>query len=77
MVRPVVNAPVKEIDMSKVTRVPERTATPDELAEDRRRCLAAKPRRFDRGEAFESFVEDELRATAGKNGRPELPAVRR
>jgi prophage regulatory protein len=28
--------------MSKVTRVLERTAMPEELAEDRRRCLAAR-----------------------------------
>jgi hypothetical protein len=33
--------PKKEIDMDRI-RVPERTATAAELAEDRRRCLAAK-----------------------------------
>jgi hypothetical protein len=58
-------------------RVRERTATPEELAEDRRRCQAAKPRQFATVEAFERFCEDDVAATHGKNGRPELPSVRR
>jgi len=41
MACPVVNAPKEEIDMRTI-RVRERTATPEELEEDRRRCLAAK-----------------------------------
>jgi hypothetical protein len=38
MACPVVNAPKEGDDMRKIH---ERTATPEELAEDRRRCLAA------------------------------------
>jgi hypothetical protein len=40
-------------------RVPERRATPEELAEDRRRCLAAKPHLFASVEEFEAFAEAE------------------
>ena len=92
----------------KATAPRERTATPAELEDDRRRCLAAKPRHFATVEDFERFCEAEtdtrqrlldgpdaaavltfsrgrptlptepktaqaLRATYGKNGRPELP----
>jgi hypothetical protein len=37
----------------------ERTATPAELEEDRRRCLAAKPYRFATVDEFERFAEAE------------------
>lgn len=44
MVRPAVNAPSEkgDIDMPRVPRVPERTATPEELAEETRRSQEAR-----------------------------------
>ena len=63
----------------------ERTATPDELAEDRRRCLQAKerPRRCAHGSCQREATpgarycegHEALHATHGKNGRPTLQAV--
>jgi hypothetical protein len=66
-------------------RVPERTASPEELAEDRRRYLAAKPRpaRCAHGSCQREATPDgryceghaPQHATHGKNGRPALPAI--
>lgn len=66
-------------------RVRERTATPAELAEDRRRWLLAKakPARCTHGSCPREaapgghYCEDHaaLHATHGKNGRPTLQAV--
>ena len=71
--------------MAKIPRVRERTATPEELAEDCRRCLEAraKPSRCAHGGCQREATPgghhcDEhaaLHATHGKNGRPALPAI--
>jgi hypothetical protein len=62
-----------------------RTATPEELAEDRRRCLAAKakPTRCAHGSCQREATRggryceghETQHATHGKGGRPELRAV--
>jgi hypothetical protein len=84
MAYPVVrtNPQRKDTNMRKIPRVRECTATSEELAEDARRCRVAKTRIFSTVETFCGAHQPrentaELRATHGKNGRPELPAVRR
>jgi hypothetical protein len=63
--------------MPRLPRVPERTATAEELSEDRRRCIEARKQ-------YPSPVGVRVTPTStgfafhvtwGKNGRPELPAV--
>lgn len=59
--------------MANVPRPRERTANPEELAKDRRRRLAAKALPLVVAPTDENGAD--LRATHGKNGRPELQAV--
>ena len=48
-----------KVSRPKKTTPRSRCASPEELAEDRRRCQAAKPRIFATVEEFERFAEAE------------------
>jgi response regulator of citrate/malate metabolism len=57
-------------------RVPDRTATPEEWAEESRRIQAAREQQRRRLAQPEETPDIGLHATHGKNGRPELQTVR-
>jgi hypothetical protein len=57
----------------RTIRLRERTATPEELEDERQRWLRAKSKPKDPNPNDPTTIH----ATHGKNGRPELPTVQR